>query len=528
MLRVLTAFMAFLISVSLAHAEKRVALVIGNSSYKLISPLANPKNDAALMAATLQDVGFEVVTAIDVDIRDMGRAVRKFGKSLRKAGKDAVGLFYYAGHGIQSQGVNYLVPLGAQIEDEADLDIEAFSASDVLRQMETAGNTLNLVLLDACRNNPMASRVRSGGRGLARIAAASGSLIAFSAAPGQVAADGRGKNSPYTAAFVETLRQPGLTVEQVFKRVRVKVESQTNGRQTPWEESSLRGDFYFVPKKASPAVDEEELAWNLVKDSNGLLPVMAFRQRYPNGRFSVQAAVLLDRLEQKTAADKAAHDARLKAVVEDAADFKAKKTELAALSPSRSETAPESIPQTAEQMTALGLRYEDGSGIQQDLAKAAKWYREAANKGYAGAKYRLGLAYYHGRGVSRSWSEAAIQILDAVKLNHGPAVNALTKSDSLRDPDFVRALQQRLKTFGLYTARIDGKWGRGSRDGVLAHSGQIASHDSAKKVTPKTTKKKARKSSAGKLRVPKTVRKKKISAACKMHHPGNPEQCTGY
>ncbi len=526
MLRLFATLIALLSWIVPAHAEKRVALVIGNSSYKQISPLANPKNDAALMAATLKDVGFEVVTAIDVDVRQMGRAVRKFGKRLRRSGKDAVGLFYYAGHGIQSQGTNYLVPLGAQIEDEADLDIETLSASDVLRQMETAGNALNLVVLDACRNNPMASRVRSGGRGLARIDAASGSLIAFAAAPGQVADDGRGKNSPYTEAFVDALRQPGLTVEQVFKRVRVRVEAQTNGHQTPWEESSLRGDFYFVPKQSSPAIDEEAIAWSIVRDSTVPSPVMAFINRHPNGRFSAQAEALLDRLEQEALAEKAAREAKLKAALKEALRQNAAKFEVAALPPAEGTTAANVAPKTAGEMTALALRHEEGRGVPQSFEKAVRWYRAAVEKGDAKARFRLGLLYYNGTGVTRNWSKAATQVLDAVRQKYAPAVDALTKGQDLRDPEFVRAIQKRLKTFGSYRSRIDGKWGPGSQNAVLVHSGRSTLQKSRKKAKPKLSRKKVSKRSTKVVR--KKRKKKGLSTACQTHFPGTPEQCGGY
>ncbi len=175
-MRLFIAAMAFLVSAGMAQAEKRVALVIGNANYKLISPLGNPRNDAELMASTLKKVGFEVVEATDVNRRQMWRAVKKFGKELQSAGREAVGLFYYAGHGIQAQGNNHLIPLNARIEDEADIDVEAISAANVLRQMEIAGNGLNLVVLDACRNNPLKSSTRSNVRGLARVKAASGAV----------------------------------------------------------------------------------------------------------------------------------------------------------------------------------------------------------------------------------------------------------------------------------------------------------------------------------------------------------------
>ena len=281
-----------------AGAAPRVALVVGNSDYALIPPLANPANDAALMAETLRAVGFEVIEAKNADRRGMARAIRDFGKRLRRAGPDAVGLFYYAGHGVQAAGTNYLIPLGAPVEDEADLEIEAVSASWVLGQMESAGNALNIVILDACRNNPFKGAFRAATRGLARMNAPSGSLVAYAAAPGQVAADGVTDNSPYTAALVAAMREPGLTLERVFKRVRVAVEAATGEQQTPWEESSLKGDFYFVPQGstvtvtppgAPPAFDARalELAfWNSIEKSADPADFEDYLARYPDGAFS--------------------------------------------------------------------------------------------------------------------------------------------------------------------------------------------------------------------------------------------------
>ena len=284
-------------------ASRRVALVVGNSNYTKLPNLANPSNDARLMEQTLRKVGFEVVSAIDADRRTIARAVRKFGRALRAGDKDAVGLFYFAGHGVQARGVNYFIPLGADIEDEADLDIEAVSAADILSQMETAGNALNLVILDACRNNPFKGKLRSASRGLARVQAASGSLVAFAAAPGQVAADGEDANSPYTKALVKAMQVPGLSVEKMFKQVRVSVEAQTGNRQTPWEESSLRGDFYFVPAKTEPAADAPVAAqqptiqkidpkamelsfWNSIQSADRSEYFETYLSRYPNGIFA--------------------------------------------------------------------------------------------------------------------------------------------------------------------------------------------------------------------------------------------------
>jgi uncharacterized caspase-like protein len=178
-----------------ALAEARIALVIGNSEYAQ-SPLANPVNDARLMTAALRAQGFEVIERLDVGQIDMKLAVTDFAKRLEAAGRDAVGLFYYAGHGVQVGGENYLVPVGAPIENESHVDIYAVGASAILASIAFAGNRLNIVILDACRNNPYARSFRSPVRGLAVMRARTGTLIAYATAPGQVALDGEGDNSP--------------------------------------------------------------------------------------------------------------------------------------------------------------------------------------------------------------------------------------------------------------------------------------------------------------------------------------------
>ena len=298
-----------------AFAEKRIALVIGNSAYENVSPLANPKNDADLMVTTLQEAGFEVVSATDVNYRDMRKAVKTFGQKLRASGEDTVGLFYYAGHGVQANGTNYLIPLETEIESQSDLDLEALDAGDILGQMEDAGNRLNLVILDACRNNPFKSSMRSSGRGLARMSAARGSLIAFATAPGQVAADGIGRNSPYTIALVEAIKQPGLAVEQVFKRARVNVGKSTGKRQTPWEESSLEGNFYFVPAETTKSTktpaspfSEAERIWDQIKTTQSIVVLSKFAVTYKDSFFATLAQQRIDQIrrekKQATSVDK--------------------------------------------------------------------------------------------------------------------------------------------------------------------------------------------------------------------------------
>ena len=227
-------------------AELRIALVIGNGGYET-APLNNPVNDARLMAATLRGVGFEVIERIDADQKAMKRAIQEFGERLEQAGQDGVGLFYFSGHGVQVGGVNYLIPIDTSINRESDVDIEAVSANAVLGTMEFARNRLNIVILDACRNNPYARSFRSAARGLARMDAPRGTLVAYATAPGGVAFDGEGANSPYTSALAQAMQAPGLKVEEAFKQVRLSVMAETGEQQVPWEASSLTGDFYFSP-----------------------------------------------------------------------------------------------------------------------------------------------------------------------------------------------------------------------------------------------------------------------------------------
>ncbi len=232
--------------VTSAFAEVRNALVIGNGSYQQIGRLDNPVNDAALMGDTLRGLGFEVIQLIDAGQLDIKRAVRNFGARLNEAGREGIGLFYYAGHGVQVNGANYIIPVDAIIEREGDVDIEAINTNSILSMMEFSNARLNFVILDACRNNPYASGFRSGSRGLAKMNAPTGSLVAYATSPGDVAVDGSGKNSPYTAALVEAMNNPGVPIEKMFRNVRNDVRDKTSNRQTPWESSSLVGDdFYF-------------------------------------------------------------------------------------------------------------------------------------------------------------------------------------------------------------------------------------------------------------------------------------------
>ncbi|MDQ7248968.1 SUMF1/EgtB/PvdO family nonheme iron enzyme [Dongia sedimenti] len=239
---------AFVALAAPALAEPRIALVIGNSNYGGDLPkLPNPANDADLMAATLKKLGFKVVESRDADLNQMNKAIREFSNMLSSAGSQAVGLFFYAGHGLQIDGENWLIPIKANIQKSADAEFEAVPASKILGQMQFAENSLNIVILDACRNNPLSRGMRSASTGLAKMDAPLGSFIAYSTAPGQTAADGKGKNSPYTAALAKAMLKPGIAIEEAFRDARVEVLQTTNKEQIPWESSSLTGAFSFNP-----------------------------------------------------------------------------------------------------------------------------------------------------------------------------------------------------------------------------------------------------------------------------------------
>lgn len=277
-----------------ASAERRLALVIGNGAYRHIGALANPTEDARLMAASLERTGFETTLALDVGQDEMKRHIASFGRALRIAGSDAVGLFYFAGHGIQASGRNYLIPVEANPTDAADLDLMGVEADWVLRQMESAQAKANIVILDACRNNPFSANNRAVNRGLAAVFAPTGSFIAYATAPGDVALDGNGRNSPFTEALAEQILVPNQSIETLFKQVRLQVIQETEGRQTPWDSSSLVTDFVFNRAAVVEAPDPAELSlWESVRTARDPSTLAVFLQLYPNGRFAAEARRML-------------------------------------------------------------------------------------------------------------------------------------------------------------------------------------------------------------------------------------------
>ena len=230
---------------NVTSSEKRLALVIGNANYQYGGKLANPENDARAIAEALKKTGFKVITYTNLSQKEIKKAIDDFGAQLKNYD---VGLFFYAGHGVQVKGSNYLVPVDANINSESDVEYDCVNAERVLARMEDAGSKVNIVILDACRNNPFErSWTRSTqGKGLAFMNAPSGSLIAYATSPGTTASDGTGKNGLYTSALLKHLTTPGITILEMFQRVRATVMEESGESQVPWESTSLRGNFYFV------------------------------------------------------------------------------------------------------------------------------------------------------------------------------------------------------------------------------------------------------------------------------------------
>ncbi|QCG91006.1 DUF4189 domain-containing protein [Azospirillum sp. TSH100] len=285
-----------------AAAERRVALVMGNSAYQYAPRLPNPTNDAKAMADSLRAAGFELIGGapqLDLDRAGTERVIRSFGAKL--AGAD-VGLFFYAGHGMQARGTNYLLPVSANLEKEADVRYELIDIAMVLDEMALAESRLNIVILDACRNNPFGGRgMRAASPGLAQMQAPAGTIIAYATQPGAVAADGAGANSPYTEALSKAILKPGETVFDVFNDVGITVKRNSGGVQQPWVSASpIEGRFYFLgpttvvmapPADAAPAAtaagaDKETLFWDSIKGSSNRGLFEAYLKQFPQGTFA--------------------------------------------------------------------------------------------------------------------------------------------------------------------------------------------------------------------------------------------------
>jgi hypothetical protein len=312
---------AFLTSGSAAFADKRVAFVVGNSAYKNVAPLPNPASDAKAMAQILRNVGFDVVEGTNLTRDRMTEKLLDFGR--RAQGAD-VAVFYYAGHGISMDGINYLLPVDADLKSPADVKLGAPINVDAALEQTTGDAKVRLVFLDACRDNPFAAKIRSAAKstrsvtvesGLAEMKPSEGSLIAFATGPGQTALDGEvGAHSPFTRALITNITQPGVEIQQAMTRVRAQVNEDTNKAQLPWDHTSLTGNVYLNPvaapsdnKAAAPSTtvvasvsptDNVEIEfWRSVKDSNKVEELQAYLSKYPNGTFTSLAQARIQTLQ---------------------------------------------------------------------------------------------------------------------------------------------------------------------------------------------------------------------------------------
>ncbi|WP_257170628.1 caspase family protein [Bradyrhizobium sp. SRS-191] len=262
---------------TLEGAEPRVALVIGNSSYQNAPVLENPDNDAHAVAKLLNSAGFEVITATDLTQNEMLKVVQDFSSRVAAHGPNAVAMVYYAGHGVQLAGENYLIPIDARISAPSDLMSSTIRLVDLMATLDAIPSRMRIVVLDACRNNPFPA-INDAGRGLAIVDAPNGSIVGYSTSPGEEALDGRGEHSPYAQAFLNLARQPNMPIEQLFKRIRLQVNQSTDGRQTPWESSSLTSDFTFFGDSlvAAARLPEKAPVVQMAAD----LPSRSVRQAY--------------------------------------------------------------------------------------------------------------------------------------------------------------------------------------------------------------------------------------------------------
>lgn len=311
-----TLFTASIVAQPNASGEQRIALVIGNSAYHN-SPLSNPGNDARAMAAKLESHGFDVVSREDLTTRQISETLREFRSRLVPGG---VALFFYAGHGVQIKGINYLPSVDADIRSEEDVPLNSINLNQVLEIMDEGKTRLNLIFLDACRNNPFMRSFRSAAGGLARVDAPSGTLISFATRPGSVAADGEGDHGLYTQHLLAQIGVPNRPIEQDLKRVVAGVMEDSKGQQEPWMEGSMVGDFYFagsseatsasadpVPaRRISDSAAFELSFWDSIKDSENAGDFRAYLQQYPEGRFAPLASSRLRRFEASQSGDRSA------------------------------------------------------------------------------------------------------------------------------------------------------------------------------------------------------------------------------
>jgi TPR repeat protein len=410
-----------------AGDEHRVALVVGNFNYQHVPRLSNPGNDAALIAKTLRSLGFSLVgdgAQENVDKAHFDHLVQDFGRAIQGAD---VALFYYAGHGMQVDGSNWLVPTDANPTRPQDLEFQMVNAELVLKQMDGAGTRLNLVILDACRNNPFATLgTRAVQTGLAQMRAPEGTMISFATQPGNVAADGSGADGPYAIALAAAMRQPGLDIFRVFNEVGLTVKRSTNGAQLPWVSSSpIDGEFYFSPTDATP----DPILAAAVDAAPAGSPIQGGGARAASAANGVASGGSAPAASTASEPDKSA---------------------LSNSAASADRAAPLTLGQLQEQAAQgkadaqfdLGFDYAKGQGVTRDDAVARHWFEQSAAQGVAKAQFWMGVMLERGRGGPRSYEDARLWFQRSAEQGFSPAEVALGRAYG-RGLGVPRDLQQR-------------------------------------------------------------------------------------
>ena len=450
------------VAVGSARAEdgRRVALVVGQGHYRNIGTLDNPPNDARLIARTLGGLGFTLVGGgpqIDLDKPGFDQAVRNFGAALVGA---EVGLFFYAGHGLQVQGANWLVPIDANPTRPQDLDFQMVDAALVLKQMDGSGTRLNLVILDACRNNPFGNRgLRATGGGLAQMQAPEGTLIAYATQPGNVALDATDGESPFSAALARTLVRPGLDVFRLFNQVGLDVKRATGGQQQPWVSNSpIEGDFYFTAAPAPAATTVPPAAPQPAAAPAAPVPVQQATVVPPRLPAAPAHNAEAERANQEGEAAESRKDypgallwyRRAADAGNRSAQFNLGWFAQNGLGMARDDAqAAAWYRRGAEQghvMAAnnLGVLYKNGWGVERDYPEAMRWYRQAAGDGSAEAEANIGVMYHNGLGVERDYAQALQWYRRAAEAGNGSAqvnLGILAKNGLGIEQDYAAAMQ---------------------------------------------------------------------------------------
>ncbi|WP_421591585.1 caspase family protein [Shinella sp. M27] len=436
---VLVVLIVLCTSVLAAESDKpvrKIALVIGNKDYKSLPALKNSIADAELISGALRKVGFEVTRVVDADKTALGRAMAAFRGQIQP---DDIVLIYFAGHGVQANEENYLIPVDAAVKSADDLPWFAIAANEVVRQFESSQAGSLIFILDACRDNPFQTASRSIGgaptRGLARIDSNKiGTLIAFSTSPGSVAQDGDGKNSPYTKALATALLEPGQSIESVFKRARAQVVKTTQGKQLPWENSSLVTDIVLQPQAGGKAIIEAtpcDLAAAHPSDPERIGPSVDYANLDPNVAIPACEAAI----------KQSPSTMRFKTLLARALDKAGRGDEARALN---------EVAMKAGNLAGyhnMGNLYRKGLGVEKDVSKAFALYLHAAELGHMEDQGNVGYMYMQGQGVKQDYKQAMKWLAMAGDQNWAPALDKMgllylngfgTKADVAKALDFFQ------------------------------------------------------------------------------------------